>query len=133
MSDDPMNIEKMIADMNSSMPINRRTLSDYLENGDLTYRTRSGTSGDFSHDELEYLASFCTEVEKLRLRIPVFISTDTSSETGAWKVEGAVEAAVVSKILGRKMYREGFLRLYYPDLAELRKLLPELAVVLFLP
>ncbi|MBP6021105.1 MAG: DUF61 family protein [Candidatus Methanomethylophilaceae archaeon] len=133
MSDDPMNIERMIADMNSSMPVNRRTVSDYLENGNLTYKTRSGETGDFGRGELEYIASFCTETEKLRLRIPIFVSTDTSSEAGAWKVEGNVEAEVVSKILGKKTYREGFLRLHYPDLADLRRKLPELAVVLFLP
>lgn len=133
MSDDPMNIERMVAEMNSNMPVNRRTVSDYLENGNLTYKTRSGIVGTFGKEELECLASFCTAIEKMRLRVPVFVSTDTSSETGAWKVEGTVEAGVVSKILGKKLYRDDMLRLHYPDLAELRRRFPELIVVLFLP
>lgn len=133
MSDDPMNIEGMISEMNRNMPINRRTIMDYLDNGDYTYATRSGEVGTFDRKELEVLAKHCTDGELLRLRVPVFISTDTSSDAGAWKVDGIVEASVISKLLGKRTYREGYLRLYYPDLADLRKILPELAVVLFLP
>ncbi|MDR0887864.1 MAG: DUF61 family protein [Candidatus Methanoplasma sp.] len=133
MSDDPMNVERMIADMNSNMPVNRRSLLDYIDNGNLTYETKSGAVCSFDKEELEFLASKCTEIEKMRLRLPIFVSTDTSYQSGAWKVEGKTEVSVISKVMNKKPYREDFLRLYYPDLKDLRKLLPNLTVTLFLP
>ncbi len=133
MSDDSMNVEGIIADMNSNMPINRRSLLDYLENGDLTYATRKGINGTFDRFELDYLAGICNEIEKMRFRLPIFVSTDSSSSNGAWKVEGIIEAGVVARILGKKLYREDYVRLHYPDLVELRKLLPNLVIILFLP
>ena len=133
MSDDPMNMERMISDLNSNMPVNRRPLSDYADNGDLTYRTKSGTVCSFDGAELEFIASKCTEAERMRLRLPVFVSTDTSYSGGAWKVEGVTEVSVISKVLGKRPYREDFLRFYYPDLKNLRKMLPNLTFALFLP
>lgn len=133
MSDDPMNVERMISDMNSNMPVNRRTLSDYLDNGDLTYNTRSGVKGTFSRMGLDRLDSICTEAEKMRLRLPIFVSTDILSESGAWKVEGKIEAGVVSKILGKPLYREDYVQLHYPDLVVLKNMMPEMVFILFLP
>ncbi|MDR3283241.1 MAG: DUF61 family protein [Candidatus Methanoplasma sp.] len=131
MSDDPMNIEKMIADMNSNMPINRRSVIDYIEKGNLVFETRGGGACAFEESELEYLASKCTDAEKTRLRLPIFVSTDASCP-GAWKIEGRTEVAVVSKMLEKRPYREDYLRLYYPDLKELKKLLSGLIAVLFI-
>lgn len=128
-----MNIERIISDMNSNMPINRRSLSDYEDNGDLTYSTKNGSVCSFDAAELAFLASKCTEIEKMRLRLPVFVSTDTSYQGGAWKIDGKTEVSVISKILNKRPYREDILRLYYPDLKDLRKLLPNLTVALFLP
>ncbi|UAL08012.1 MAG: DUF61 family protein [Candidatus Methanogranum gryphiswaldense] len=130
---DPIDVERIVSEMNNNMPINRRTLLDYLENGDYTYQTRSGIKGTFGPVELEYLSSICTEIEKMRLRLPIFIGTDVISETGAWKVEGKIESSVVSKMLGKNRHCEDYIQLCYPDLLEVRRLLPELAVVIFLP
>lgn len=130
---DPANIEAMISDLNRNMPVSRRTLEDYLENGDLTYCTRGGVKGSLNEAELHYIESNCTITEKLRLRIPIFVSTDTEHPDGAWKIEGRTEVAVMSKILGKRPHRDDFLQIYYPDLKEIRRILPDSVVVLFLP
>lgn len=128
-----MDIEYIIRDMNRHIPVSRKTILEYLESGDDTYETKDGQKCFIDRKDLEFLASKCTEIEKMRLRVPMFISSDTSYEGGAWKVEGRTEVAVVSKLLNKKIYRDDFLRLYYPDLKEIRRMLPSLVVVLFLP
>lgn len=133
MSDSPFDIERMISDMNRSMPVNRRSLSDYLEHGNLTYKTRDGAEGTLEAAELESLSAVCRESEAMKLKLPIFIGTDTSYPGGAWKVEGRTEAAVISRLLGKKIYKDDYLRIYYPDLKELRKILPNSTVVVFLP
>ncbi len=128
-----MDIENIIRDMNRHIPVSKRTLLEYLESEDDSYETKDGQRCSVDRKDLEMLASKCTEIEKMRLRVPIFVSTDTSSETGAWKVEGRTEVAVVSKLLNKRAYKDDFLRLYHPDLKDLRKMLPSLVVVLFLP
>jgi len=128
-----VDIEYVIRDMNKHIPVSRRTLLECLESGEDTYETKDGQKCTLDRKEMEFLAGKCTEIEKMRLRIPIFVSTDTSYEGGAWKVEGRTEVAVVSKLLNKRFYKDDFLRLYYPDLKEFRKMLPSLVVVLFLP
>jgi len=128
-----VDIENLIRDMNRHIPVSRKTLLEHLESSEDTYETKDGQRCIIDRKDLELLAGKCTEIEKMRLRVPILVSTDTSCEGGAWKVEGRTEAAVVSKILNKRLFREDFLRLYNPDLKDLRNLLPSLVVVLFLP
>jgi len=122
----------MISDMNRHIPVSRRTLLEHIESGDFTYRARNGHVCSFDKEELETIAGSCTEIEKMRLRLPIFVSTDISSE-GAWKVDGMTETAVVSKLLGRKPLREDMLRIYHADLKELRKKISNAVIILYLP
>lgn len=128
-----MDIENIVRDMNRHIPVSRRTLLEYLESGYDEYETKDGQKCSVDRADIELLAGKCTEIEKMRLRVPILVSTDTSSETGAWKVEGRTEAAVVSRLLNKRLYRDDFLRLYHPDLKDLRRMLPSLVVVLFVP
>jgi len=128
-----VDIEHVIRDMNRHIPVSRKTLLEYLESGEDTYETKDGQKCSVDRKDLEFLAGKCTEIEKMRLRVPIFVSTDISYEGGAWKVEGRTEAAVVSKLLNKRLYKDDFLRIYYPDLKDLRKMLPSLVVVVFLP
>ena len=128
-----MDLENIIRDLNRHIPVSRRALLEYLESEEDTYETKDGQKCSVDRKDLELLAERCTEIEKMRLRVPIFVSTDASCETGAWKVEGRTEVAVVSKLLSKKAHRDDFLRLYHPDLADLRRMLPSLIVVLFLP
>ena len=133
MSDDPMNIERMVAEMNSNLPINRRALMDIVDSGNLTYSTRRGVKGNLSKEGVDYLFEICDDVERLRLRLPIFVSTDTMSDCGGWKVDGKVEASVVAKVLGKTLRREDLVQIYYPDLQRMKKLIPDTFVMVFLP
>ena len=126
-----MDVENVIRDMNRHVPVSRRTLLEYLESDDDTYRTKDGQTCSLDREELELLAKNCTEIEKMRLRIPIFISTDSSS--GAWKIEGRTEVAVISKLLGKRVHTDDFLRLYHPDYVDLKRMLPSLIFTVFLP
>lgn len=131
--DDPRDISRMIAGMNRNMPVKRRSLTDYLENGGNTYETKSGETCSFEPECLEYLSDICTEQEKLTLRLPIFVSTDPASESGGWKVEGRTEVAVVSRILNRRVHSDDRMSVYYADLIALKKRIPGLIFTLFLP
>ena len=131
--DDPRDISRMIANLNSNIPVNRRTLMDYIENGDFTYRTKTGEVITFPREGIDYLASITDDQEKLTLRLPIFVTTYVQAERSCWKVDGITETAVVSKLLGRRVHSENRLPVYYPDLMDLRKKIPELVFVLFLP
>lgn len=131
--DDPRNIERMLAGMNSNLPVQRRSLMDYLENGGDTYITRSGETVSFDRTGIEYLESVCTDQEKLLLRLPILISTDTSSENGCWKADGTTETAVILRLLGRRVHAEDRMPLYYPDIICLKKLIPGLIFTVFTP
>ena len=128
-----MDIENIIRDMNRHIPVARKTLLEHLESGEDAYLTKDGQRCSMDRKEMELLAGKCTEIEKMRLRIPIFVSTDTSYEAGAWKVEGRTEVAVVSKLLNKRAYKEDYLRLYYPDLKDLRKMLPSVISIVFVP
>lgn len=126
-------MKSVMSDMNPNLPAERRTLTDYLDNGELFYRNRAGDRFEINVSELEDLASFCTEQEKFRLRIPIMISTDLSGEYGAWKIEGETETSVLSKITGKRIFKKDFLRFYHPDLADLRRRFPTVTVIAFVP
>ena len=130
---DAMHLDKALMQMNSSVPVNRRTLLDYAENGDLTFSTRDGGTCEISGEEIDYLCGICTEIEKMRLKLPLMISTDCSGDITSWKVDGAVETSVVARILNKPVLSQDHLRFYNPDLKRLRSLLPTCTVVTFLP
>lgn len=118
--------------MNSHLPSSRRTLAEHIESGDRRYTAKSGHTVTMDEDELKLLESVCTDTERIRLRLPMFVSTDASAEN-AWKVEGLIETSVISKILDRKTNREDMIRFYYPDLKTLRQRLPNAVAVMYLP
>lgn len=128
---DALHIDKELLRMNVSVPVKRRTIVDYLDNGDLVYVTRDGNRCDIDPEELEFLRSYCTEIEKMRIRLPILVSSDASGEGTAWRVDGQAEAAVVSRILGKTQRLPNSLRFYNPDLHNLRKRLPTCTFIVF--
>ena len=127
-----LDVGRMISEMNRHLPSSRKTLLEHIESGDLTYKTKDGYVCSFDKKEIDLLNRTCSEMEKMRLRLPIFVSTDPAVDN-AWKVDGTVETAVVSKILGRTPFREDMMRFYHPDLKRLRDILPNAVAVLFLP
>lgn len=131
--DDPRDVGRLIAGLNNNLPVKRRSLVDYMDNGGNTFLTRSGTECSFDRAGIEYLDGLCTVQEKLTLRLPVFVTTDPQSEFGGWKVEGKTEVAVISRILGRKAHGDDYMSIYYADILELKKLIPGLIYTVFSP
>ncbi len=131
--DDPRDVTRMIAGMNSNMPVKRRSLMDYIENGGDTYETKGGNVCSFDRKGIDFLDGFCTDQEKIMLKLPIFISTDPNSESGGWKVDGRTEVSVLSRLLGRRVHSEDRMSIYYADLFQLKKDIPGLIFTLFLP
>jgi len=127
-----LDVGRMISEMNRHLPSSRRTLLEHLDSKDYTYKTKDGHVCSFDKEEIDLLNRTCSELEKMRLRLPIFVSTDPVSEN-AWKVDGTVETAVVSKLLERKPFRDDMMRFYHPDLKRLRDVLPNAVAVLYLP
>jgi len=130
---DVSDVEKMIAGLNNHMPVSRRSLLDYAESNDLTYRARSGETVSIDRSEIDYLLSICTEIEKMQLRLPIFISTDISGETPAWKADGKTEAKILARILGKTLIREDSIRIYHPDYQSLMKIIPNSVIIVYIP
>ncbi len=130
---DALHVDKELMVMNHSIPVNRRTVIDYIENGNYTFVTRDGHICDISQDEVELIHSNCKLAESLRVRLPIIVHTETSGDCTAWAVDGAADAAVVARILGKALHNPEMLRFYNPDLKKLRDLLPTCTFMAFLP
>jgi hypothetical protein len=126
-------LASVMSELNSNLAVGKRTLEQMMDSGDYTYKTRSGSVVEIPKEQLDYLWEVAEEAEKIRLRLPIYVSTDTSAETGAWKVEGSPDADIVARILGKKMFRDGYLRLYHPDLKDLKKKIPDAIMMVFTP
>ncbi|MCL2143173.1 MAG: DUF61 family protein [Methanomassiliicoccaceae archaeon] len=128
-----MDVTDMISDINAGVPVSRRSLAEHIDSGDLTYRTRSGHTCEMTRDEIDILCGVCADHKRTALKLPILVMTDTSSEQGAWKVEGRTETAVVSKLLSKQPLRDDRLIFYHPHLRELQRILPNAAAVVFVP
>lgn len=126
-------LASVMSDLNSNLAVGKKTLEQMMGSGDFSYNTKSGSTVSIPKEQMEYLWEICDELEKIRLRLPIYVSTDTSAEYGAWKVEGNPEAKVVARILGKTMFKEGYIRLYHPDLKDLRGKIPDVIMVVFTP
>ena len=125
--------EQLFSDINAHAPVGRRTLSEHVVSGDLTYRTRNGHTCEIARSEILLLEGVCSERERMSLRLPILITTDTSAAQGAWKAEGKAEVSVVSKLISKNPVRDDLILFYHPHLRELQKKLPNAVTVLFVP
>jgi uncharacterized protein (UPF0216 family) len=128
-----METEHLLSGINDHAPVARRSLAEYMDSDDLTFRTRSGHVCEITRSEIDMLCKTCTEREKVALRLPIMVTTDVSVSQGAWKVEGRTEVAVVSKLLSKKPLRDDLILFYHPHLRELQRMLPKSVIVLFVP
>jgi len=126
-------LASVMSELNSNLAVGKGTIEQMMDSGDFTYRTKSGSVVGIPKEQMEFLWDICDDAERIRLRLPIFVSTDISADIGAWKVEGTPEADVVARILDKKVHREGYLRLYHPDLKDLRAKIPDAIMVVFTP
>ena len=125
-------VTSILKDLNSNLAAAKRPITEMMD-GDRTYTMRDGSVIEVPEEQVRRVWDACDDQQRIALRLPIYVSTDTSGETGAWKVEGRVEAAVVAALLGKRIHREGYLRLYFPDLNEMKKLIPDCYIVVFTP
>jgi len=126
-------LASVMSELNSNLAVGKRTIEQMMDSGDYSYKTKSGAEVLIPKEQMDILWEVCDESEKIRLRLPIYVSTDTSSDTGAWKVEGNPEATVVARLLDKKMFRDGYLRLYHPDLKDLKGKIGDAIMIVFIP
>ncbi len=126
-------MSSIMRELNSNLAASKPSLMEMMDSGDRTFRLRDGSVIEIPEEQLRLIWDSCDDSQRLRLRLPIYVSTDISGEGSAWKVEGAVEAAVVARILGRRQYKEGYLRLYHPDLRDLRAKIGDAVLITFTP
>ena len=126
-------MRNIMKDLNSNLAVSKRTLEQMLDSGDRTYKVRDGSTVEIPEEQLMLLWEACDDSQRIALRLPIYVSTDTSGETSAWKVEGRVEAPVVAKILGKRLHKDDYLRIYHPDLRDLRSKIGDAIMMVFTP
>jgi uncharacterized protein len=126
-------LQKLLANMNQHLPAQRKPLTELLLDKDPYYIGKDGHRYRLDRKELEYIASLLDLFEQARLRLPILIMTDTTYDSGGWRVAGKVEAKLISKVLEREMDSEEEIRFFFPHLNELRKKLPTSTTVMFMP
>ena len=126
-------VASIMSDLNRNLAVSKPSLVDMERTEDYTYKVRDGSVIDIGREQFDILWNACDDSERLRLRIPIYVSTDVGGETSAWKVEGKVEASVVAKLLGKPKFRDDRVRLYNPDLKRLKRLIPDAYMVVFTP
>ena len=126
-------IESMMSELNTNLASGKRSLEEMHESGDRTFTVRGGGKVEIPEEQIDTLWDICDDSARIRLRLPIYVSTDTSAEGGAWKVEGRTEAAVVARLLGKSMYRDDMVRLHYPDFKQLKSMIPDAIMVVFTP
>ena len=126
-------MRNIMKDLNSNLAVSKRTLEQMLDSGDRTYKVRDESTVEIPEEQLMLLWDACDDSQRIALRLPIYVSTDTSGETSAWKVEGRVEAPVVAKILGKRLHKDEYLRLYHPDLRDLRSKIGDAIMMVFTP
>ncbi len=130
---DALHLEKELMMVNRSVPVNRRTIADYADNGDLFYSTKDGHICELDQGELDFLCSICSPTEMFRVRLPILIYSDTSGDCTSWKVEGPADISLVAKILRKSAASGEKLRFYNPDLKKLRQILEKSTFLVFSP
>ena len=128
-----LTIESMMSELNTNLAAGKRSLDEMRASGDYSFNVRGGGKVEIPKEQVDTLWDVCDDSERLRLRLPIYVSTDTSSDSGAWKVEGRTEAAVVARLLGKRMHRDDLVQLHYPDYKELKSKIPDAIMVIFAP
>lgn len=124
-------IGRIMSDINADVPVNKHTLLDCIE-GNRTYKTRSGHTIEMDPEEIEYLSTICDQIDRMYLRLPIFVSTDITGEGTCWKVDGRIECKIIAKVLDRAWHDEETIRIFPSDYRVLLKRLPTTTAILYL-
>lgn len=124
---------KMFQTMNNHIPAVRPSLADLLAAKEPSYTGKDGRNYLVNRKELEVLAATLEKWDWPKLKVPILLMTDTNYEGGYWKVIGKTEVKAVSKLIKREPEKEDEILIFYPQLMDLRKLLPTCTNSLYMP
>ena len=119
-----MAMQRLFTNMNQHVPVKRRSLQQLLDDPDPSYLGKDGRTYRLDRKELTVLSELLEPEERSRLKIPILIMTDTSYGDGYWKVIGALEVKVLSRLIGREPEKDDEMRVFYPYFKEIRDTLP---------
>jgi len=126
-------MEKLIRNMNEHIPSTRKSLAAMLDEGEPFYEGKDGRHYIVSKDELKKIAAVADPWDLNRIKIPILLMTDTSYGTGYWKVMGKAETLVISRLINREPEKEDEIVIFYPQLNDLRRLLPTATNAMYMP
>jgi uncharacterized protein len=126
-------LEKLIHNMNEHIPSKRKSLAVMLDEDEPFYEGRDGRHYIVSKDELKKIATVADPWDLNRIKIPILLMTDTSYGTGYWKVMGKAETLVISRLINREPEKEDEIVIFYPQLNDLRRLLPTATNAMYMP
>jgi uncharacterized protein (UPF0216 family) len=126
-------LEKLFKSMNEHVPVQRPNLADLLEMEEPVYSGKDGRMYHLDKVELKLISENIEKWDWARLKIPILLMTDTCEEQGCWKVMGKVEVRLISRLVHREPEREDEMRLFYPQLYEIRKMLPTSTNAMYMP
>ena len=126
-------LEKLFKNMNQHVPSQRPNLAELLASSDPCYIGKDGRTYHLNREELKLISANLDPWDWSRLKIPILLMTDTTYEAGCWKVMGRLEVRLVSRLINREPEREDELRIFYPHLLEIRKLLPTTTNSMYMP
>ena len=125
-------VESIMSDLNRNLAVEKVPLTE-MKDGRRTYRMRDGSVIEVPEEQVDILWDACDDATRLRLKVPIYVTTDVYGEVSAWKIEGTAEAEAAARLLGKTVRKPGFLRLYHPDLKALREKISDCIVVVFTP
>jgi uncharacterized protein len=126
-------LEKLFKNMNEHVPSQRPNLADLLVSSDPSYTGKDGRTYHLDREELMLIGANLDRWDWSRLKVPILLMTDTTYEHGCWKVMGRLEVRLISRLVNREPEREDEMRIFYPQLLEIRRLLPTTTNSMYMP
>lgn len=124
---------KLLRNMNEHIPPKRKSLATMLDEDEPFYEGKDGRRYRVSKDELKILAAKADPWDLDRIKIPILLMTDTGYGEGYWKVIGKAETRLISRLIEREPEKEDVIYIFYPQLNDLRRLLPTATNAMYMP
>ena len=126
-------VRTMMSELNRNLATERITIEEMVTDGKYSYRTRDGSVVEVAEEQAAVLWDACQAVNAYSIRVPVYIYSDTSGEQSCWRVDGRMESDAIARLLGKRKLSDDSLRLHHYDYRELRRIIPDLIMVVFTP
>ena len=123
---------KTIQVLNQHLPGKRLSLSDLLRMDKPGIKGKDNTFFFIDRAELELISQSLPRFMWSRLKLPVLIEMAPDFGSNSARVQGEAEVEVVSKILKKALPDRKFMIIYWPEIRELRRLLPTTTQYAFL-